>query len=407
MAEFTGTRSQQLFTALESFAFVEGTHWTNYPCMQWWAARSDGYGVVRHERRNHLVHRLAYQSTVGPIPDGLEPDHLCCNRACFCPAHIELVTPAENARRAVLVRDCGQLEFASLPPITYDFPAARPRRSHTLLTDLFAALDGFVYDANRHWSSYDCMNWPWSKTNGYGCVRNENGTRCVHKLAFERVRGPVENGLELDHLCRNRACFCPAHLEPVTKMENFRRGLRPQVFAAWHERQRNKTHCVHGHLYTESTVKITTGKRCCLLCRTARQQMLPTTGRRKPVACPQGHAHEFSGNGNVIPCVTCRRDRAIERYRKLRAGVPPAPPRTECDHGHHYTTDNLYMWRGIRHCRTCRLSHEAKRKAQRQLRASSQKMLLSHRDEELPLAGISSPSSRLPHRHLLFVVFHS
>lgn len=54
-----------------------------------------GYG----QRQNRLVHRVAYEELVGPIPDGLQLDHLCRVRHCLNPAHLEPVTPAVNTRR--------------------------------------------------------------------------------------------------------------------------------------------------------------------------------------------------------------------------------------------------------------------------------------------------------------------
>lgn len=68
------------------------------PGCWWWlgAIGSHGYGVVS---RRDLAHRVAYERARGPIPAELTVDHLCCNRECVNPAHMELVTLAENGRR--------------------------------------------------------------------------------------------------------------------------------------------------------------------------------------------------------------------------------------------------------------------------------------------------------------------
>src|SRR3990167_623819 len=76
------------------------------PCWQWTGAcGGDGYGVFRigshtdGSRRMIAAHRFAYMALVGPIPEGLESDHLCRNHPCIKPAHIELVTSSVNSLR--------------------------------------------------------------------------------------------------------------------------------------------------------------------------------------------------------------------------------------------------------------------------------------------------------------------
>jgi hypothetical protein len=69
--------------------------------------------------------------------------------------------------------------------------------------------------------------WWWKgarKRGGYGHMSVDDHMKLVHRLAWELTVGPIPDGHEIDHLCKNRSCLNPAHLEPVTKEENVRRG---------------------------------------------------------------------------------------------------------------------------------------------------------------------------------------
>jgi hypothetical protein len=71
-------------------------------CWEWTAATSSsGYGVGTVRGQTTSAHRLTYMELVAPIPEGLEIDHLCCNKLCVNPDHLETVTRQENMRRYI------------------------------------------------------------------------------------------------------------------------------------------------------------------------------------------------------------------------------------------------------------------------------------------------------------------
>jgi hypothetical protein len=73
---------------------------TDSGCWEWQGWRnSANYGYLSVDGRDQCAHRVSYEALVGPIPDGLELDHLCTNPPCINPAHLEAVTHAENQRR--------------------------------------------------------------------------------------------------------------------------------------------------------------------------------------------------------------------------------------------------------------------------------------------------------------------
>ncbi len=71
----------------------------------------------------------------------------------------------------------------------------------------------------------------------------------VHRVTYETFVGPIPEGLEIDHLCRNRLCCNPVHLEAVTRKENVRRGLACAL-------KPKKTHCSRGHVLNEKNLVI-------------------------------------------------------------------------------------------------------------------------------------------------------
>ena len=126
----------------------------------------------------------------------------------------------------------------------------------------------------RFWEKVDATGdcWEWAagiSVKGYGTFHVKAGTKHTtaraHRVAWELLVGPIPDGLTLDHLCRNKRCVNPDHLEPVTIGENVRRAT------AYNAR---KTHCRRGHPYSEANTYRPPSRpgRHCRTCEQARRK---------------------------------------------------------------------------------------------------------------------------------------
>lgn len=153
---------------------------------------------------------------------------------------------------------------------------------------------------------------------GYGTVYHEKKMHKAHRLIYQAVRGPIPPSLQLDHLCRVRCCVNPSHLEPVTLLENIRRGESGY--------NRKKQECKHGHPFTADNTLMRGTERCCRACRRAK-----VTRWRRKHGVPQGTARWHPENET--------RDVDIPRCC-AKCGVSFMRPRT----------DGFAQWRKRKYC---------------------------------------------------------
>ncbi len=109
-----------------------------------------------------------------------------------------------------------------------------------------------------------CWIWQRSCHRGYGQLWANGTMNRAHRIAYELVKGPIPKSLTIDHLCRNRACINPDHLEAVTMRKNVLRGNGPTAINA------RKTHCKRGHPFDAANTRMSKLGRNCRACDHAR-----------------------------------------------------------------------------------------------------------------------------------------
>jgi hypothetical protein len=153
--------------------------------------------------------------------------------------------------------------------------------------------------SSRHVTDANTGCWLWTgavnRRTGYGHIGGRRGeNHMAHRVAYEMHIGPIPAGLQIDHLCRVRRCVNPAHLEPVTVVENLARGVGPSARAI------RENVCRSGHPFSpQNTGRKTNGTRKCRACQSLASARWRAKGRDPNATsnsakthCPQGHPYD-------------------------------------------------------------------------------------------------------------------
>lgn len=186
---------------------------------------------------------------------------------------------------------------------------------------------------NRFWAKvevdHDTGCWLWQAGRdgkGYGQFAVGEKNVLAHRFAWQLERGPIPEGLQIDHLCRVRHCVNPDHLEPVTARTNTLRGISISAANA------TKTECIHGHPFDDANTRIASnGTRHCRTCdrdreREARARRRSATVGTQPggrVRCGTVTGYTNHQRAGERPCDACVAAKAAynKRWRE-------APERT-------------------------------------------------------------------------------
>lgn len=162
------------------------------PCHIWQGPlHRSGYGNAG----NGLAHRVFYERHKGKIPPGLDLHHLCKEKLCVNPDHLKPLSRREHALR------------------TKDNAPVYAAVSREKVQEPYQTID----------LGYGTLCWVWQRhvtRHGYGTI----GSKLAHRVFYERYRGTIPQGYDIDHVCGVRSCVNPTHLEAVSRADNVRRG---------------------------------------------------------------------------------------------------------------------------------------------------------------------------------------
>lgn len=216
-------------------------------CWNWTSYNHGGYGIIKINKKNIRAHRMSYEIFVKKIDKNMQINHLCHNRLCINPNHLEELSHAENGSREKAKHYNSQLthcrrghEYTKdntkfiMRPYGHNGWAMREclecrkittkRYKMGLSPKRVSVKKRFMQKVKK--SESGCWEWQASKHLGYGKFKYKGQMKLAHRVSYLLFRGEFDDTLVIDHLCCNRSCVNPDHLEPKTREENSRLGNR-------------------------------------------------------------------------------------------------------------------------------------------------------------------------------------
>ncbi len=364
-------------------------------CWRWTGYfRDGGHGGFRFRGASWKAHRVSFVLFREEIPEGLIVRHLCHNKWCVNPQHLAIGTPKDNSldcvkagRRKQEMCKKGLHFLTEDNVIIYRKTGGRSCRTCTLeyarnryhlrrqgllpLKEKSSDKDRFLSFIDRENNAAGCWKWIGNvQHHGYGTFAFKNAgfkSKAIraHRASYILFKGDIPQGMLVRHLCNNKLCVNPDHLELGTAADNSRDYKEAGYGRSTHCRSGN--HLLEGeNLYVDPD-----GGRHCRACENERM--------RTPEGTYQQRLNRWKRLGKVDA--------------EKRASIPHFRDRlTHCKRGHPFTEENTFVTsEGERGCKECRRSRQQSEESKLRRKAGYLKKRYNLTDaqaEELIASGL-------------------